>query len=191
MVEYVRDALDRWLGLGLEASELGVGHMLVRTLVVFSFAVILFRMADRRFLGRNAGYDVMLGVVLGSVLSRAINGSAAFFPTLAASAALVGLHHLLSTIAFHSHTWSRLLKGSPRMLVSDGNIDRDELRRNKLTDEDLDESLRLHGQEIGTDDVREARIERNGEISVVTYKKAPTSADSDPSGSSINSRQSA
>ena len=167
MWESARDVVDRLLGLELPAAELTLAQMTARTVVVFCFAVLLFRLADRRFLGRNAGYDVTLGVVLGSVLSRAINGTAAFGPTLGASAALVLLHHLLSTLAYHSHWWSRLLKGEPRTLVTNGKIDRHEQRRNKITDEDLDENLRLHGQEIGTDNIREARIERNGEVSVV------------------------
>lgn len=59
-------------------------------------------------------------------------------------------------------------KGSPRSLIRDGQVDHDQLRRCKITPGDLDENLRLHGRVIGTDDVREARFEGNGEISVAT-----------------------
>lgn len=163
--------VGRLLGIGLKASQLEFSHMAWRTFLVFCFAVVLFRLADRRFLGRNAGYDVMLGVVLGSVLSRGINGEAAFFPTLGASALLVILHHVLSTAAYHSHVCSQLVKGGPRVLVREGKIDRAELRRCKITDEDLDENVRLHGQVIGTNDVQEARLERSGEISVAKAKR--------------------
>jgi uncharacterized membrane protein YcaP (DUF421 family) len=164
--------VERSLGIGLKASQLEFSHMAWRTLLVFCFAVVLFRLADRRFLGRNAGYDVMLGIVLGSVLSRGINGEAAFFPTLGASALLVILHHVLSTAAYHSHLCSQLVKGGPRVLVSDGKINQAELRRCKITDEDLDENLRLRGQQVGTEDVQEARLERSGEVSIIKAKQA-------------------
>jgi uncharacterized membrane protein YcaP (DUF421 family) len=175
MLSGIYTSVDRLLGLSRKASELEFSHMTCRTLVVFCLAVLLFRVADRRFLGRNAGYDVMLGVVLGSVLSRGINGDASFFPTLGASAVLVILHHVLSALAYRSHVCSVGFKGRPRTLVQDGQVDHDELRRCKITADDLDENLRIHGGVMGTDDVREARLERNGEISVV---KATSSASS-------------
>lgn len=159
--------LDTLLGLSLEAKDLGFGHMAARALVVFACGVILARVADRRMIGHNAGFDIVLMVVLGSVLSRGINGQAAFFPTLGASAVLVLLHHLVAMLALRWGWFSKLLKGAPRTLVRDGRIDRAELKRNKITDEDLDENLRLNGGVRDASEVAEARLERNGSVSVV------------------------
>jgi uncharacterized membrane protein YcaP (DUF421 family) len=142
-----------------------------RTLVVFFCAVLLARLGARRLLSHNAGFDIMVAVVLGSVLSRAINGQSAFFPTLGASALLVGLHHLLATLAFHSHWFSQLVKGKPQVLVRDGKLDRREMSRSKITDHDLDENLRLHGNVRDAADVAEARLERNGAVSVVKAER--------------------
>jgi uncharacterized membrane protein YcaP (DUF421 family) len=183
MLSGIYASLDHVLGLSRKASELEFSHMTYRTLVVFCLAVLLFRLADRRFLGKNASYDVVLGVVLGSVLSRGINGDASFFPTLGASAILVLLHHILSTLAYRSHACSVWFKGSPRSLVRNGRVDQDELRRCKITADDLDENLRLHGRVIGTVDVREARFERNGEISVVTTSASKPSSPPPPARS--------
>jgi uncharacterized membrane protein YcaP (DUF421 family) len=145
--------------------------MSARTLVVFIFGVVLVRVADRRFLGRYAGFDVLLGVVLGSVLSRGINGQAAFFPTLVASAVLVLLHRLLGSLACHSDAFSRLVKGQARVLVKDGRRDRAEMRRCRLSEDDLEEDLRLNGNVPNVEDVLEARLERNGHMSVVPKAK--------------------
>src|SRR5205814_1640131 len=99
-----------------------------------------------------------------------INGQASFFPTLGASALLVFLHHLMAKLAFHSHRFSRLVKGSARMLVRDGKLIDRELQRSNITHDDLDEYLRLSGSVIGTGAVAEARFERNGNVSVVKAK---------------------
>jgi uncharacterized membrane protein YcaP (DUF421 family) len=171
MWETYRVYLDRLLGLHVQAAQLEFSQMAWRAFVVFCFGVLLARVANRRMLGHNAGFDIMLLVVLGSVLSRGINGQAAFFPTLGASAVLVALHHLVATIAFHSHWFSSFVKGEPIVLVRDGKLDRDAMRRTKITGDDLDENLRLNGSVDGTDDVAEARLERNGTISVVKAKR--------------------
>ena len=160
----------RVLGLGVQAGDLQFGHMAARAFIVFTVGVGLARVADRRMLGHSAGFDIMLLVVLGSVLSRGINGQAAFFPTLGASVVLVVLHHIVATAALRSHWFSKLLKGSPRTLVRDGKIDRAELRRSKITVDDLDENLRLNGGVKDAGEVAEARLERNGTVSVVKAK---------------------
>lgn len=161
------DLADRVLGLNRSAEELEFRHMTARAVIAFGFGVVLARLADRRFMGQNAGFDIMLVVVLGSVLSRGVNGDAAFFPTLGASAVLVLLHRLLGTLALRFHPFSELVKGRPETLVRRGVVDHAAMRRHKITPDDLDENLRLHGNVSGTADVEEARVERNGSISVV------------------------
>lgn len=171
MGEPMRERVADWLGLYVDAADLSATQMALRAALVFVFAVLLARVADRRMLGHNAGFDIMLLVVLGSVLSRAINGQAAFIPTLVASVVLVGLHHVVASVAFRSHGFSQWVKGRPRTLVRHGTLDPDALAKAKLTRDDLDENLRLNG---GVDDltqVAEARLERNGTVSVV---KKPT-----------------
>ena len=163
---------DHLLGLSLDATELEFSHMAWRAFVVFCVAVLLTRLGARRLFSHGAGFDIMVAVVLGSVLSRAINGQAAFLPTLGASALLVALHHVLATLTFQAHWLSVLVKGRPHVLVRNGQVDREQMRRTKITDDDLDENLRLHGNAGELSEVAEARLERNGSVSVVKTKAA-------------------
>ena len=121
--------IENLLGLDRSPAELSFAHMAARTIVVFVAGVVLLRVGARRSLGRNAGFDILFGVVLGSVLSRAINGQAAFFPTLGASAALVGLHVLLSFLSSRWHWLSITIKGRAKTVVRDGAVDHAALRR--------------------------------------------------------------
>jgi uncharacterized membrane protein YcaP (DUF421 family) len=167
VLERCQDFIDRLLGLNLGPDELAFGQMAWRGFIVFIFAIVLVRLGARRLLAQSAGFDIVVAVILGSVLSRSINGQAAFFPTLGVSALLVALHHVMATLAFHSHWWSEFVKGRPRVLVRNGEIDRDQMRRSKFTRDDLDENLRLHGNVGNLAQVAEARLERNGAVSVV------------------------
>ena len=70
------------LGLGLEPKEFTFLQISLRGLVVFFVALVLVRLSDRRALAKKSPFDILLVVILASVLSRAINGSASFLPTL-------------------------------------------------------------------------------------------------------------
>ena len=159
--------VDALLGLSLPPHQLHVGHIAWRAVIVFLSGVVIVRLSNRRLLGRNAGFDVLLGVLLGSVLSRAINGTAPFGPTLFAAALLIALHHLLAAASTRWHGLSHLLKGQPHVLVRDGRVEHAALARCDLSHEDLEEELRLHGHTPDPRRIAEARLERTGTISVV------------------------
>jgi uncharacterized membrane protein YcaP (DUF421 family) len=158
---------DQLLGLDVSAQHLTFQQMALRSVIVFVVGVAMVRVADRRFMGRNAAFDVLLGIVLGSVLSRAVNGQAPFFPTLGASAVLIVLHRLLGWISSRSSWVSMLVKDQPVVVVRNGRIQEGELARHNLTEDDLQENLRLNGNVDDVVTVKEARLERNGVVSVV------------------------
>jgi uncharacterized membrane protein YcaP (DUF421 family) len=155
------------LGLDVHPQDLTLGNMAARCVIVFIAAVIIGRLADRRALGGNAAFDVMLGVILGSVLSRGINGQAAFFPTLGVGALLVLLHRILAIIAYRFHLISCLIKGRDKILVRNGVCDKAAMRQFDVTMDDLLENLRMDGNVAGLNEIKEARLERNGKISVI------------------------
>ena len=159
------------LGLGLEPKDLSLVHVCLRGFIVFIAALVMVRLADRRFLGKMSALDVILGFALASMLARAINGSAAFFPTLGGGFALVFLHRLLAMFAFYSDGFGRLVKGEAEVLVEDGHRVPQSLRRHKITEKDLLEEIRLEGQALKVESVKTATIERNGKVSVIPKAK--------------------
>ncbi len=165
------EILDNLLGLRQSSGDLSWSQIGLRTAVVFIFGVFLIRMADRRFLGRNAGFDVLLVIVLGSVLSRAINGQAPFFKTLGASVLLVLLHRLFGEITCRFPTVSKMVKGDAIVLVKQGKALPKAMRLCHISEDDLEENLRLNANVAGIEEVAEARLERNGQISVVKSGK--------------------
>jgi uncharacterized membrane protein YcaP (DUF421 family) len=58
--------------------------------------VLIVRMGKRRFISRATTFDMILDIMLGSPVSRAIVGSASFAPMLAAAAVLLAAHRLFS-----------------------------------------------------------------------------------------------
>src|SRR6266850_2742884 len=111
-----------WLGLGVRPDELTFVQISLRGVVVFIATLIMVRLGHKRSLSRKTAFDAVLLVILASVLSRAINGSAAFFATLGGGLILVLLHRLLALIAYHSHSFGCLINGLPEVIIEDGNL---------------------------------------------------------------------
>jgi hypothetical protein len=105
------------------------------------------RLGHKRSLARKTAFDAILIVILASVLSHAVNGSAAFFPTLGGGLVLI--------------------KGQPDIIVEDGKVERRNVRRNDISMHDLQEDLRLNAKTEDLDKIKVARIERSGDISFI------------------------
>ena len=159
--------------LGLNAETLNAGHMLARAVIVYVATIFMVRVGEKRFLGKSTAFDVILGIILGSVVSRAINSSTQFFPTLAAGFFLVALHWTFAVIAFRSDRLGTLVKGSTRKLVENGQIRWDEMRKSHISKDDLLGALRLNGSTNDTSVIQAALLERNGDISVQKQKRSP------------------
>lgn len=160
------------LGLGAEAEELNAAQMALRAVVVFVVTVVMVRLGKKRFMGRGTAFDVILGIMLGSTMSRAITGNAPLFPVLAAGGVLIALHWLFSAIAVRWHGFGPLVKGHPQVLIRDGAIDRRAMRQAHVGERDLWEDLRAKGVSR-LEQVAEARLERSGELSVIKARREP------------------
>jgi uncharacterized membrane protein YcaP (DUF421 family) len=155
------------LGVGQDAKSLDLIQICLRTVVVYLAGLLILRVFENRLLGKQTAFDIVLGFILGSVLSRAINGTAPFFLTLVATALLVALHRLLGWIAFHSHRFGELIKGRATVLVRDGEVIEEGMRRHSVSHRDLEEGLRQNAHLKDPARVKEARFERSGEISIL------------------------
>ncbi len=143
-------------------------QMCIRAVLIFIYALILIRIGSTRAFGKNASLDIVIAVVLGSILSRALTANARFFPTLAAGATLVLAHLVLSKLILRSRTLGHLIKGVEILLVRNGEIQWDGMRKASVTLHDLKEGIRSGKGVADLSKVRAAYMERNGQISVIT-----------------------
>src|SRR5436190_16102057 len=153
------------LGLGIDPKDLTFVQISLRGIVVFLVTLAAVRLGHKRSLARKTPFDAVLLVILAAVLSRAINGSAAFFPTLGGGVVLVVLHRLFAFLAFYSHRFGILVKGRPDVIVRDGQRDTAMMWRNHVSTHDLDEDMRLSVNMDDLSRIRLARVERSGDIS--------------------------
>jgi len=161
------NSFETLLGLGVEPKDLTFTQISLRGVIVFLVTLITVRLGHKRSLSRKTPFDAVLLVILAAVLSRAINGSAAFFPTLGGGVVLVLLHRVFAFLAFYSHGFGILVKGSPDVILRDGRRDVAMMWRNHISMHDLDEDMRLSAHTEDLSKIRVARVERSGDISFI------------------------
>lgn len=76
-----------------------------------------------------ATLDIVVSIVVGSNLSRALTGDADLWGTLAATTLLMVLHWILSHAAARSSRLSRILEGRPVRLGEGGRVEEHTLMR--------------------------------------------------------------
>jgi uncharacterized membrane protein YcaP (DUF421 family) len=165
------DFLAPILGLGVEPKDLTFIQISLRGVIVFLATLIMIRLGHKRSLARKTAFDAVLIVILASVLSRAINGSAAFFATLGGSFVIVLVHRLLALIAYHSHWFGVLIKGRPELIIDDGDLILRTMRRNHISRHDVEEDLRLDAKTEKLSDIAAGYVERSGDISFIPKDK--------------------
>jgi uncharacterized membrane protein YcaP (DUF421 family) len=153
-------------------EPLALHQVAARAIVVYVLGVAIVRLGKSRVLSRTTPVDVLLGFILGSLLSRGVTGHASISGTTIASLAMVALHWVITALACRSHWLGNLLKGHSRLIVKDGHALEGAMRQSHISRHDLLEQLRLHGVE-NVAAVQAAYKERNGEISVIPGPTTP------------------
>jgi len=167
-VKYFFDA-----ALGTEAKDLKFWQTMIRAFIIYILGLLIIRLGKKRLFSRNTAFDVILGIIIGSVLSRAVNGNAPFLGTLTAGLLLVMIHWMFAAIALRKHSFGILIKGKPEMIIQNGEVNWDVLKKHDLTESDLIESMHLNASTEDFSQIQLATIERNGTISFIKKDKQP------------------
>lgn len=80
---------------------------------------------------------------------------------------IVLVHRLLAFIAYYSHGSGVLIKGSPDLIIEDGNLILGAMRRNHISKHDVEEDLRLTAETEELKNIRLGYVERSGDISFI------------------------
>jgi uncharacterized membrane protein YcaP (DUF421 family) len=143
--------------------------LVFRTTFVFFLILLVTRTVGRRELRSMEPFDLILLVVIGDLVQQGITQSD-YYSLTGATTVIVTLALLTMATAYLSFRVRRLrpvLEGEPIVLVADGRILERNLRRERMTIDEVKAEARQ--AQIGSlDDVRFAVLETNGRISFVT-----------------------
>jgi uncharacterized membrane protein YcaP (DUF421 family) len=155
--------------IGPDDGSANTAQLCARAAILFLVGIAYIRIAGRRTFSHASPLDIVVALIVGSNLSRAMTGKAPFWPALAATLLLVVLHRVFVMLTIRWNWLAKLLKAEPVVLVRDGVEDRKAMLRHGVSEADLLEGLRLENAET-PGEVRLAALENSGKISVVRSK---------------------
>jgi uncharacterized membrane protein YcaP (DUF421 family) len=161
--------------LGIESDTGNIGPLgtALRAIIIYAFTLAIIRLGNKRFLSKATAFDVIVAIMLGSVMSRAIDGSAPLLMTLLAGAVLLGMHWVFAALAYKTNWFGSYVKGERVLLIEDGEVQREGMRRGSITDDDLTQAIRLKTNQTDPSKIKLAYLERDGQISAIPFKREP------------------
>lgn len=149
----------------------------IRGSVMYLSLFCLLRFTIKREAGSLGLTDLLVVVLLADAAQNGMSGQyESIGDGLVLVVTVVFWSYLLDYLAFHYPFWRRIVRPPRVQLVADGRILRDNLEREKITEEELISEIRTHGCDDVTR-VRAAYIESDGMISVITSGRGRNGAD--------------
>jgi len=149
-------------------------HQLVRILAIYVFTIIMLRLAGKRRIAHLSAFDILIIIALGSAVGDVMVYGEDTIPLLSGITvvfAVVALQIIVSKLTEHSKFLSYLVHGKGTEMIRGGHIVRHNLEVEDLTEDELMELLREKG--VGSvSEVKEAVLERSGELGVVLYERS-------------------
>lgn len=140
-----------------------------RAILIFAYGLALVRVAGRRIFGKWSALDIVLSIIIGSNLSRALTGGAPLGGTLAATTLLIALHWLLAQLSARIPSVSHVLEGRSIVLARNGQKLEGERVWHSISHADLAEALHQSGV-ADPEEAERITLEPSGKITVLKRK---------------------
>jgi uncharacterized membrane protein YcaP (DUF421 family) len=141
--------------------------IVLRAALAFGFIFFLTRVVGRRELSSLEPFDLIMLIVLGDLVQQGVTQSDYSVTGLVLAAGTIALMQVgVSYVNFRFKPLRSVLEGEPIVLIEDGRVLERNVRRERLTRQELEEQARLN-QIVSLDDVRWAVLETSGQISFI------------------------
>jgi len=141
--------------------------LVVRAIFVFAFILLLTRVIGKRELSRLQPFDLVLLIILGDALQQGLTQDDY---SITSAVLVVGtiavLQVIVSWLSYRFPRTRAILDGEPIIIVQDGKVIERNLKRERLTVEEIAEQARQH-QISHLSDIRFAVLETSGVISFI------------------------
>jgi uncharacterized membrane protein YcaP (DUF421 family) len=145
--------------------------LVLRTVYVFFLILVVTRAVGRRELSSMEPFDLILLVVIGDLVQQGVTQSDnSITGTTTVIVTMAALVVLTAWLSFRFARLRPVLEGKPTLLIADGELLERNLRRERMTVEEVRAEARQ--QSIGSlEEIRYAVLESNGRISFIAGRQ--------------------
>lgn len=141
--------------------------LFIRTIVTYIFVIIALRITGKRQIGELQPSELVLTLMISNIAAMPLQESGTpLLNSLLPIAALVMLELIVSALMLKFRSFRRLISGNSAIVIRNGKIIEKNLRKIRLTVDELCEELRLTGN-FKVEDIEFCAVETNGQLSVL------------------------
>jgi len=150
-----------------------IAEKVLRAVIVYLALVALVRVAGKRELAQLNPFDLVVLLTLSNTVQNAIIGDDnSVVGGLIGAATLIGVNYLLVRFLYGHERLERLVEGEPDVLIENGKVLTDRLRKELVTLPELETAAHKQGF-ASLADVDRAVLEAGGTISFFAKKPEP------------------
>lgn len=151
--------------------------VLIRTIILYIAVLIALRVMGKGEIAEMNSFDLVITFLLAEVASIPMeNNNIPMFYGIASITGLVFMQSLISFLSLKFRKLNSFFCGKPSILINKGMIDYKQLKKERITIDELLEQLRINGY-FSIKDIQYAILEADGDLSVLpspSYKSTPT-----------------
>ena len=143
----------------------------VRTIILYLVIIIALRLMGKRQVGELSPSEFVVTLLVSELATIPMQSTT--IPLLHGIIpifTLLALELIISTVFIRSSRIRKFAVGKINLLIEDGKIKQDELRKLRITLDELLEEIRLKGY-LDVSEIKYAILEANGELSVFPFSK--------------------
>lgn len=156
--------------------------IVARAAVMFLVLYALLRIMGKREIGQLTPFELVVMIVLGDLIQQGVtHNDFSLTGAILAISTFAFLAIMMSWITYLFPKAEKLLDGEPRVIVRDGQLLKENLRRDRITQSEVESEMRLAGIARMTD-VAWAILEPQGKISFIKVDGSDVNVDTDNAG---------
>lgn len=141
--------------------------IVARAAVMFVVLYLLLRIMGKRELGQMTPFELVVMVVLGDLIQQGVtHNDFSLTGAILATATFAFLAIAMSWLTYLFPRAEKLLDGEPRVVIRDGALLKENLRRDRITQSEVESEMRLAGI-AHMEQVAWAILETQGKISFI------------------------
>lgn len=141
--------------------------VLIRSIILYIAVLISLRVMGKGEIAEMNAFDLVITLLLAEVCAIPMqDNSIPMIYGISSITALVFVEILISYISLKSRTISKILSGSPAILINKNQLNYKQLKKERISIEELLEELRSQGY-FNIKDVQYAILETDGDLSII------------------------
>lgn len=141
--------------------------IVARAAIMFTFLYVLLRMMGKRELGQLTPFELVVMIVLGDLIQQGVtHNDFSLTGAILATSTFAFLAIAMSWVTYMFPRAEKLFDGEPRVVIRDGQLLKDNLRRDRITQGEVESEMRLAGI-ASIEQVAWAILEPQGKISFI------------------------